>query len=78
MRERERDRERASSTTARSRPGRVEVTVPSKPIGSRPSSAQRPHDAGDEATPRGFDRARVVAPVGGDVDRAGELARSGS
>ena len=42
------------------------------PTGSRPTLGQRPHDAGDEATPRAA-RPSIgsVAPVRGHVDRAG-------
>ena len=57
--------------------GTDEVTVPSKPIGSRPSSASARTTPATYRPHRGSTPARVVTPVGGDVDGAGDLARSG-
>ena len=58
--------------------GTVDVTVPSKPVGSQSRCGRSRDDAGDEATPAGLDLARVVAAVGGDVDPAGQLFGSGT
>ncbi len=50
--------------------GTSEAISRSAPTAGRPELGERLHDARDEAAPRRLHRDRVVAPVGGDVDRA--------